>query len=135
QEHDAGDGPVEPVHQADEDVARLVVPQAQIVASQVEQRRVAAHVALREQPRGLVDGQAVVVFVQDAQGHDSGSSSSSSAGPSPAASVMRFTTSVAYAPLGSSKASVSLWRPGYRSSGSSVWVRFAGKNTVGRVPF
>ena len=83
---------VEPVQQPDVNVPRLGVSGLEIMRRQVDQARITRRVPLREQPGGLVHGQAVVVFEQHFEVHRDRS----------AASVIRLTMIVAYEPLDSS---------------------------------
>src|SRR4051812_8172461 len=53
QDH-SGRRPIEPMDQADEDVTRLVVAYLEILTRHVDQRAIAGHVTLGQEPRGLV---------------------------------------------------------------------------------
>ena len=65
QQHDARRRPIEPMQQPDVDISRLRVARLQVVRGDVDQARLARAIALREQPGGLVHGQAVVVLEED----------------------------------------------------------------------
>jgi len=66
-EHHAARGTIQPVRDPDEDVSLLPVFFLQVVTDLVGQRTVAGLVALHNVGRKLVDGNEVIVFVQDAE--------------------------------------------------------------------
>src|SRR5208283_1276509 len=124
QQEDARRGTVQSVDQPDIDVSRLLIARLQVVTGPRDQTRVSRRVSLGEQSRGLVDDQAMVVFVKNINLHCPGS----------ATSMIRLTRIVAYDPFPSSNAIFSACRPACNSSANSENSRFSGDTSGSRVP-
>jgi len=67
QKHDARGRPVEPMEKPQINISRLGVVRLQVVRGDVDQARLTRPVSLREEPGGLVHGQAMVVLEEDVQ--------------------------------------------------------------------
>ena len=65
EDDDAADGSVEPVHHAEEDVARFGIFFLDILFHSFAQRLVAGFVALHDFACGFVDNDQVIVFVEN----------------------------------------------------------------------
>src|SRR5271166_3011270 len=124
QQEDARRGTVQSVDQPDIDVARLLIARFQVVTGPRDQARVSCRVSLGEQSRGLVDDQAMIVFVENVNLHC----------PWSATSMIRLTRIVAYDPFPSSNAIFSACLPARNSSASSENSRFSGDTSGSRVP-
>src|SRR5208337_443978 len=124
QQDGARRGTVQSVDQPDIDVSRLLIARLQVVTGPRDQARVSCRVSLGEQSRRLVDGQAMIVFVENVNLHC----------PWSATSMIRLTRIVAYDPFPSSNAFFSACRPARNSSASSENSRFSGDTSGSRVP-
>jgi hypothetical protein len=67
EQNDPRHGSIEPMDNSHKHISRLVIALAKVLAREIDQRHVSAAIADGQKASRLVDGQAVIVFVEDSQ--------------------------------------------------------------------